>query len=234
MDSAERLRRIGERAAAEIRDGMLVGLGTGSTAEAMLHALGTRVAAGLRVTGVTTSQRTTDLATTLGIPLVALDDVTTIDLCIDGADEIDPQVNVVKGRGGALLYEKLVARQADRYVIIASGEKLVPRLGVRLPLPVEVVPVGWHYTGDGLAALGLTPVLRRAASGAPYVTDGGHYILDCDAPEGGFADPNRLAGQIKALTGVVEHGFFMGMADLALTIDEAGVITETTRAHDVA
>lgn len=234
MDSAERLRRIGERAAAEVKDGMLVGLGTGSTAEAMLHALGARVAAGLRITGVTTSQRTTDLATTLGIPLVALDDVTSIDLCIDGADEIDPQANVVKGRGGALLYEKLVARQADRYVIIASSEKLVSKLGVRLPLPVEVVPVGWRYTGEGLAALGLTPALRRAANGAPYITDGGHYILDCNAPEGGFADPEGLADQIKALTGVVEHGFFMGMADLALTIDEAGVITETIRARDVA
>ncbi|MGI8404912.1 MAG: ribose 5-phosphate isomerase A, partial [Thermomicrobiales bacterium] len=139
MDSAERLRRIGERAAAEVTEGMTVGLGTGSTAEAMILALGARVAAGLKMTGISTSDRTAVFAAELNIPLVALDDVERIDLCIDGADEIDGEANVVKGRGGALLFEKLVARQADRYVIIASSEKLVANLGIRLPLPVEVV-----------------------------------------------------------------------------------------------
>ncbi len=230
MDSEERLRRIGERAAAEISSGMTVGLGTGSTAEAMIRAVGARVAGGLRITGISTSDRTTSLASELSIPLVALDDVDRIDLCIDGADEIDPGVNVVKGRGGALLFEKLVARQADRYVIIASSEKLVPKLGVRLPLPVEVVPLGWRYTRTLIEQIGLTSELRLDARGVPFVTDGGHYILDCTPPSGGFADPGDLASRLKMLTGVVEHGLFIGMADLALTIDEDGTMAETVRA----
>lgn len=227
MNSAERLQRIGERAAAEVADGMTVGLGTASTAEAMIRALGSRVATGLKMTGVSTSDRTTAFATELNIPLIALDDVERMDLCIDGADEIDPEANVVKGRGGALLFEKLVARQADRYVIIASSEKLVPRLGVRLPLPVEIVPVGWKYTSSLIAELGLTPVLRTTASDEPYVTDGGHYILDCTPLADGFADPRGIADRLKLIVGVIEHGLFIGMADLALTIDNDGIVTET-------
>ncbi|MGN6031127.1 MAG: ribose-5-phosphate isomerase RpiA [Thermomicrobiales bacterium] len=229
MDSNERLVRLGERAAAEVAAGSVVGLGTGSTAEAMIRALGARVAEGLAVTGVATSNRTIALAESLGIPLVALDDVDRIDLCIDGADEIDLEVNVVKGKGGALLFEKLVARQAHRYLIIASGEKLVSRLGTRLPLPVEVIPLGWKATARAVAALGLAPTRRANDDGSPYVTDGGHWILDCDPPEQGFADPAALAEALKAIVGVVEHGLFIGMADLALTIDETGAITETVR-----
>lgn len=229
MDSAERLRRIGERAAAEIEPGMIVGLGTGSTAEAMIQALGARVESGLQMIGVATSDRTTSLARRLDIPLVPLDTVKRIDLCIDGADEIDPEVNVVKGRGGALLFEKLVARQAERYVIIASSEKLVPNLGVRLPLPVEVVPLGWRFTSELISALDLTPELRLSESGDSYVTDGGHYILDCTPPAGGFGDPGTVAAALKMLVGVVEHGLFIGMANLALTIDEDGIMTETVR-----
>lgn len=226
METSERLAWIGARAASEVADGSIVGLGTASTADAMTRALGQRVAEGLRITGVATSVRTADLARSLNIPLVSLDEVERIDICIDGADEIDPAVNVVKGRGGALLFEKLVARQADRYIIIAADEKLVPHLGTRLPLPVEIVPLGWQATAGSLAALGVTPVLRKNDDGAPYVTDGGHWILDCDPPQGGFTDPAGLAEAIKATIGVVEHGFFIGMADLALTIDEAGEITE--------
>lgn len=227
MDSAERLRRIGERAAAEVTEGMTVGLGTGSTAEAMILALGARVAAGLKMTGISTSDRTAVFAAELNIPLVALDDVERIDLCIDGADEIDGEANVVKGRGGALLFEKLVARQADRYVIIASSEKLVANLGIRLPLPVEVVPSGWRYTSALIAELGLKPELRSIASGEPYVTDGGHYILDCTPPKDGFANPREIADRLKLIVGVIEHGLFIGMADLALTIDDDGIVTET-------
>lgn len=229
MESSERLARIGDRAAAEVADGSVVGLGTGSTAEAMIRALGARVAEGLAVTGIATSNRTIALAQSLDIPLIALDEVERIDLCIDGADEIDPSVDVVKGKGGALLFEKLVARQAHRYLIIASDEKLVARLGTRLPLPVEVIPLGWKATARAVAALGLDPQRRVNADGSPYVTDGGHWILDCDPPAGGFADPAALAEALKAIVGVVEHGLFIGMADLALTIDEAGAITETVR-----
>lgn len=229
MDSGERLRRIGERAAAEVQAGMTVGLGTGSTAEAMIHALGARVDSGLQMTGIATSDRTTELANRLNIPLLPLDSVDRIDLCIDGADEIDPDLNVVKGRGGALLFEKLVARQAERYVIIASNEKLVPNLGVRLPLPVEVVPLGWRYTSKLISAMDLAPELRTTETGDPYMSDGGHYILDCTPPVGGFTDPGTVAANLKMLVGVVEHGLFIGMANLALTIDEDGLVTETVR-----
>jgi ribose 5-phosphate isomerase A len=227
MDDASRLARIGERAAAEIHDGALVGLGTGSTAEAMIRALGERVGAGMAVTGVTTSERTSAQATALGIPLVSIDDVDRLDLCIDGADEIDPDLNIVKGRGGALLWEKLTARRARRYIIIALSEKLVEQLGTRLPLPVEIVPHGWRHTSESLVPLGLHPVLRTDSTGDPYITDGGHYIVDCDT--GGIDDAVALARSIKALTGVVDHGLFIDMVDLVLTIDELGEIGELSR-----
>lgn len=210
---------------------MVVGLGTGSTAEAMLHALGDRVASGLRITGVATSVRTATLANELRIPIRDLDHIDTLDVCIDGADEIDPDLNLVKGRGGALLYEKLVARRAKRLVIIASSEKLVARLGMRQPVPVEVIPRGWSHTAGTVAALGLKPDLRLGPEGDPYLTDGGHYILDCTTEP--IADPAALAASLKLITGVVDHGLFIAMADLALTVDETGAIEERHR-HDPA
>src|SRR5699024_3167828 len=146
-----------------------------------------------------------NLATSLGIRLATLDEVDHLDLCVDGADEIDPALDVVKGRGGALLHEKLVARRADRYIIIATAEKLVNQLGARLPLPVEVVPLGWAHTARELERLGLKPTLRSHSSGEagrPFVTDGGHYILDCDT--GGIDDAATLATDIKLVTGVVD------------------------------
>jgi ribose 5-phosphate isomerase A len=226
MDNAARLQALGTEAAARVEDAMLVGLGSGSTAEAMVHALGSRVAAGLRLTGVATSHRTAKLAGSYRIPLRELAEIDRLDLCIDGADEIDPALNLVKGRGGALLFEKLVARRADRYLIIATDEKLVGRLGTRMPLPVEVVPVGWTHTAEAIAGLGFTPTLRKAPDEAPYVTDGGHYIVDCAWPPMHQPDPATIATAIKALTGVVDHGLFIGMVDTALTIDAAGGITE--------
>lgn len=229
MDSAARLARIGARAAGEVPDGALVGLGSGSTAEAMVRALGERVAAGLRITGVATSSSTAALASSLGIPLRQLSEIDMLDLCIDGADEIDPALNLVKGRGGALLYEKLVAVRARRLIIIASSEKLVDRLGTRLPLPVEVVPFGWRHTAGRVRDLGLDPVLRTETGDRPFVTDGGHHILDCTGRP--IDDPEALANALKGVTGVIDHGLFAGMADLALTIDEAGGITEHTPRH---
>lgn len=224
MDSSDRLRRIGQRAAAEIPDGAIVGLGSGTTAEAMVRALGVRVAAGLRLTGVATSSRTAALASSLDIPMKPLSSIDQLDLCIDGADEIDPALNLVKGRGGALLHEKLVAVQARRLVIIAASEKLVDHLGSRLPLPVEVIPFGWRHTADRIRALGLAPTRRMLADGTPFLTDGGHYILDCIGLE--LETPAAMAPALKAVTGVVDHGLFIGMADLALTIDEHEVISE--------
>lgn len=227
MPDAERLARLARRAADEVRPGMLAGLGSGSTAEALVRELGRRVAEGLRFTGVATSVRTRTLAESLGISIMPLDEVEALDICLDGADEIDPALNVVKGRGGALLYEKLVAVRAHRYVIIAASEKLVSRLGTRMPLPVEVIPYGWAHSARTLEPLRLTPTLRTAADGRPFVTDGGHYIVDCTT--GPIDDPAALADQIKALTGIVDHGLFIGMANAAMTIDERGEITVRER-----
>jgi len=218
---AERLAALARRAADEVRPDMVVGLGTGSTAEALLDELGRRVAHGLRFTGIATSDRTAALAGQLGIHLQSIDEVEGLDLCIDGADEIDPALNVVKGRGGALLWEKIVASRADRYVIVAVADKQVARLGMRLPLPVEVVPFGWRHTARVLAGLGCEPTLRQT-DGGPFETDGGHYILDCAT--GPIAEPAALAVRIKAVSGVVEHGLFIGMADRVLTVDNAGVV----------
>lgn len=227
MSENSPLRLIGERAADLIQSGMIVGLGTGSTAEAMIHALGRRVANGLTVTGVTTSERTSALARSLDIPLMSIDEIDTLDICIDGADEIDPNLDIVKGRGGALLWEKLTARRAKRYVIIASSEKLVIQLGTRMPLPIEIIPHGWRHTSQALLPLGLTANLRMNADGTPYITDGGHYIVDCLTD--GITNPRQLATDIKLLIGVVDHGLFVDMVDLALTVNVEGTILETTR-----
>ncbi len=227
MQGTARLDRIGAQAAGEVKPGSVVGLGTGSTASAFVRALGDRVAGGLSITGVATSVETEELARSLDIPLTQLNEVDAIDLCVDGADEIAPDLNVVKGRGGALLFEKLVARRADRYIIIATAEKLVDVLGTRLPLPVEIVPMGWKHTARELERFGLRPELRMGEDGKPFVTDGGHYIVDCQT--GGIDDPRSLATRIKLVTGVVDHGLFIDMADLAMTVDAEGHVTTHER-----
>jgi ribose 5-phosphate isomerase A len=232
---------LAQRVADEVETGMIVGLGSGSTAEAVVRELGRREAHGIRLTGVPTSARTAELARAVGIPLMTLDQIAesgeTIALGIDGADEIDPVLNATKGRGGALLYEKLVALACQRWVLVAATEKLVPQLGTRLPLPVEIVPFGWQLTLQRLKALGLRPVLRRAgAKGLPpspdaptFVTDGGHFIVDCET--GPMDDPERLATAIKGLTGVVEHGLFLGLAGAAYLASPDGTIHVATPAR---
>jgi ribose 5-phosphate isomerase A len=227
MELAERLARLGEASAALVADGDTVGLGTGSTANAMIVALGQRVATGLKIRGVVTSSATEALAASVGIPTVSFDEIDSIDIGIDGADEIDPQLQLIKGRGGALLYEKLVAERCRRYVIIATNEKLVAQLGLRLPLPIEVIPYGWKHTAAQIAALGLKPMLRTTSENAPLITDGGHYLLDC-IPQ---LIPNAptLAAALKSLTGVVDHGLFCTQATDAMTIDESGAIQAISR-----
>jgi len=227
VDDATRLKRLAHDAAATVEDGMTLGLGSGSTAEAFVRALAKRVADGLTVTGVPTSARTERLATELGIPLRTLDSISHLDLGIDGADEIDPRLNVVKGRGGALLYEKLVALTCDRYMIVSSSEKRVNQLGTRMPLPVEIVPLGWKQTAARLEQRGCRPTLRRVADGAPFITDGGHYILDCAT--GPIAAPLELAATIKAITGVVDHGLFAGFADRAMVVEPDGSVRTLIR-----
>lgn len=229
MDDAQRLSLIGDRAAQLVENGSVVGLGTGSTVDAMLMALGRRVKEGLTFTGVATSERTKNMASELAIPLLELNDVERLDICIDGADEIDPDLNLVKGRGGALLFEKIVALSAMKVVIIASSEKLVSSLGSRLPLPVEVVPFGWKHTASEIAKHRLVPILRRESNGAPFISDGGHFILDC--AWSGADTLWKLDMNLKLINGVVDHGLFVGMATLALTVDEAGIISEHTPRH---
>ncbi len=201
------------RAAAEVADGMVVGLGTGSTAAVLLTALGERVRAGLRFTGVPTSEATARQAREVGIALVTLEERPDLDLDIDGADEVDPRGDMVKGLGGALLREKIVACAARRLVIMVDESKLVARLGEKTAVPVEVVPFGWTRTAQALRALGANPVLRGGAA-SPFVTDGGNLILDCRFPAA--ADLAALAGPVKAVVGVVEHGLFTGMRPTVL------------------
>ena len=221
------LEAVGRAAADEVRPGTVVGLGTGSTADAFLRALGARVASGLRVTGVPTSEQTERLARELGIPVASLDAVGRIDLGVDGADEIDPALDAVKGRGGALLFEKLVAEACDDYLLIAAAAKRVPRLGTRLPLPVEVVPLGWEQTAARVAAVGVAPALRPGPGGAPYRSDGGHFILDCET--GPIADAAALAARLKQVTGVVDHGLFVGLATRVFFAEPDGTVTRLAR-----
>lgn len=193
-------RMAAESAAAQVASGMTVGLGTGSTAAFVLEALGIRIRDGLRITGVPTSEATAARARELGIPL-ALDVVS--DIAIDGADEVDPRtLNLVKGRGGALLREKIVAQATRRFLVVVDETKLVFQLGAGL-LPVEVVPFGWQATARRLENLG-AQLQRR-----DFVTDNGNYILDCSF--GLMANPESLASQLDHIAGVVEHGLFIGL-----------------------
>lgn len=222
-----RIARLAETVAALFVSGQTIGFGSGSTAEAVVKAIALRSATepGFSVTGVATSIKTADLARSLGIPIIDLGDVQRIDLGFDGADEIDPQLNLVKGKGGALLYEKLVAEICDDYIVVSSDEKLVQRLGTRLPLPVEVIPYGWIHTSSRLEQLGLKPTLRQL-DGSPYVTDAQNYILDCmPNPE---VDVLASASAIKCITGVVEHGIFEGIARRAVLVTAGGDIQTLT------
>jgi ribose 5-phosphate isomerase A len=214
--------RAGFKAAEFVEDGMSVGLGTGSTAHWLVERLGERVRGeGLRVRCVPTSRRTEEQARRLGIPLVSLGEAAPLDLAIDGADEIGPDLALIKGGGGALLREKLVAGAARRFVVIADASKRVDVLG-RFPLPVEVVPFAWELTARRVAAVTKADaVLRRDEGGEVYVTDNGNYILDCRCDE--IPNPARTESALKALAGVVESGLFVGMADLAVVASDADV-----------
>ena len=221
--SAEALKEAAARAAvAYITDGMTVGLGTGSTAAHAVRAIAERVATGLRVVGVPTSQQTDGLARSLGVPLAALDDVDGLDVTIDGADEIDlAGFNVIKGYGGALLREKLVALATRRQIIVGDASK-ISASGLTQKVPVEVVRFGATHTARALARLGTEPVLRLHA-GSPFITDEGHIIYDCAF--GPIPDPAALAATLKALPGVVEHGLFIGLTHVIIVAGSDGVRT---------
>lgn len=215
-------RLAGERAIELVEDGMTVGLGTGSTAYWAVARLGERVRDGLRVRCVPTSRRTEEQARGLGITLVTFADVAGLDLTIDGADEIGPGLALIKGGGGALVREKLVASASRRMVVVADSSKRVARLG-RFPLPVEVVPFGWEVTARRVARVtGCEPVPRREGP-ALYLSDNGNHVLDC--PCGEIEDPAALERELKLLPGVVESGLFVNLAALAFVADGETVET---------
>jgi ribose 5-phosphate isomerase A len=191
---------------------MVVGLGTGSTAAFAVEAIGSKLSSGeLRdIVGIPTSEQTRQLAERLAIPLTTLNEHPTVDLTIDRPYEVDPSGDLIKGGGGALLWEKIVAAATQQYVIIVDASKLVERLGERLALPVEVMPFGWRSHEDAIRALGAQPTLRAGRGGDPFVTDGGHYILDCRFPSG-IEDPRLVDRVLRSRPGVIETGLFLGM-----------------------
>jgi ribose 5-phosphate isomerase A len=196
-----------------VKDGQVVGLGTGSTAAFFIQLLGEEVKKGLHVRGIPTSVRSRDQAVSLGIPLTTLDDCQQIDVTVDGADEVDPQLRLIKGGGGALLREKIVASATTLQVIVADASKQVPVLG-KFPLPVEVVKFAQALVARKIEALGAQVVLRSAADGTPYLTDENNYILDCHF--GQIPDADGLARRLANIPGVVEHGLFIGLASVVL------------------
>lgn len=219
-----RKRAAAARAVELVTSGTVIGLGTGSTVRPLLELLGERLAqGGLRdVVAVPTSENTAAVCRALGIPLTTLDDHPRLALAIDGADEIGPGLDLIKGMGGALLREKLVALAARRFVVIADDSKRVRRLGTRSPLPVEVVPFAWTTHLPFFEKLGARPALRRGADGEPYRTDGGHFIVDCTFPRG-IADPAAVARALARRPGVVEDGLFLRMAHQAFVAGAKGV-----------
>jgi ribose 5-phosphate isomerase A len=219
-------RAAAARAVDYVKDGMKVGLGTGSTAEAFLDLLAPRLGDGMKISGIATSKRTEERARALGIPIEDLDKLAPLDLTVDGADEADSELNLIKGGGGALLREKIVAASSKRMIVIAEEFKLVPKLG-RFPLPVEVVPF-WHGTtarriatvAHAFGHTQMTPLLRTSEY-APYVTDNGNHIYDCAF--GSIESPAVLAVALSTIPGVVEHGLFVGLASVLILGGDAGV-----------
>jgi len=218
---------IATRAIEFVKDGDVVGMGTGRAATAFIHALGSAVKGGLRVRGVPTSQVTAVLATQLGIPLATLDEVGQIDVTFDGADEVDPRLDLIKGYGGAMVREKIVAASSRRFVILVGAEKLVPVLGSRGILPIEVVPFGLPLCQRCLTKLGCRPTVRMV-NGRPYVTDNGNQVLDCAISP--IQDPTAFEQTIVSIPGVVGTGLFIGMADTVLVQD--GEMVEVRQRSD--
>jgi ribose 5-phosphate isomerase A len=222
MDRDAQKQTAAEAAAAMVEDGMIVGLGTGSTARFAIDTLIRRVRDGLRIRAIPTSERSAAQARAGGIPLTSFAEHHRLDLTIDGADEIQiGTLNLIKGLGGALLREKIVAAASDQLVIVADGRKLVERLGETTVVPVEVVPFGWETTANRLRRLGTEPQPRRDAAGQLFCTDGGNRILDCKFAT--IADPAGMEQAIGQVVGVVEVGLFIGMAKLALVAADDGV-----------
>jgi ribose 5-phosphate isomerase A len=224
MDALKR--QAAAKALEHVRDGMKLGLGTGSTAKHFVELLGEKVRSGLRVVGVPTSEATRAQAQAAGVTLTTLNEIDHLDLTVDGADEVDPQLNLIKGGGGALLREKIVASASDRMIVIADDSKWVPTLG-RFPLPIEVIPFGLAATeralADAFVRAGVSGqmLVRKGGDGHVFVTDGGHWIVDVRLGE--IQDAPRLAGLLSAIPGVVEHGLFIGLASTVILAGAQGI-----------
>jgi ribose 5-phosphate isomerase A len=220
MTQDEAKRMAAKRALEFVEDGMALGLGSGTTAAIFIRELGERVKQGLRVRGIATSEVSHQLAESLSIPMTTFDDCPILDLAVDGADEVGPGLALIKGGGGALLREKIVASAARRFLVVADSTKLVSTLG-RFPLPVEVIQMAQPVVARKLEELGLNPRLRHHPDGSIYITDENNVILDCAC--GSIPDPAKTAADIRAVVGVVEHGLFLNMASIALIAGEDGV-----------
>ncbi|WP_042454342.1 ribose-5-phosphate isomerase RpiA [Neobacillus dielmonensis] len=208
-------KEVGEKAAEFVKDGMVVGLGTGSTVYYTLLKLGRLVQQGLSIRGIPTSKQTEKLAKELGIPLVSFHEIDHIDVAIDGADEVNPEYNLIKGGGGALLREKIIAKAAHTFIVVADSQKMVNQLGV-FPLPVEVLPFGVEMTSKYIEELGCSAKLRLQ-EGNPYQTDNRHYILDCSFQT--ISNPAILEKDLNLIPGVIDNGLFVEMADLVITMN---------------
>lgn len=217
-------KRVGEAVVKYIKDGMKIGLGSGSTVFYMVQKLGERIKEeGLNIVGIPTSRETAEWAKEFGVPLTDLSNIQQLDIAIDGADEVDPNLQLIKGGGGALVREKIVADAAKELYVIVDASKTVDHLGA-FPLPVEVVPFGWKVTAEKVAKLGCDPVLRRK-DGEIFVTDNQNYILDCNFNE--ILEPKKLQNDLKSLVGVVETGLFMNMTTKLLVGKDEEIIEKT-------
>jgi ribose 5-phosphate isomerase A len=223
MHSSDAAKELAARAGLNfIEEGMVVGLGTGTTANRLIRLLGERVRSGLRIRAIPSSKASRELAASLAIPIVDFQQCPVIDVAIDGADEIAPGLALIKGGHGALVLEKIVASAAKRFIVIADSSKLVAQLG-KVPLPVAVIPAASPLVARRLAELGIGSAIRRLNNGSEFITDEGHLILDCQCGE--IRDPDALAASIRKIVGVVEHGLFLHMVERALVSDRTKVTT---------
>ncbi|MEH7884753.1 ribose-5-phosphate isomerase RpiA [Bacillus sp. JJ1609] len=206
---------VGEKAADFVKDGMVVGLGTGSTVFYTIQKLGQLVKEGLSIKGIPTSVQTEELAKEIGIPLTSFSEIESIDIAIDGADEVNSDLELIKGGGGALLREKIIARAAKTFIVVADSSKRVEKLGA-FRLPVEVIPFGYEMTEKHIRAMGLVPEIRLNREN-PFITENGNYIFDCEISE--HVQPEMLERMLNMIPGVVENGLFVGMTDLVITLD---------------
>jgi ribose 5-phosphate isomerase A len=212
-----------EKAVEFVHDGMIVGLGTGSTAKHVVTAIGQKVRDGMKLRAVSTSRETADLARVQGIPLIDTEPRWEIDVAIDGADQVDPQFNLIKGGGGALLKEKIIASAAKQFVVVVDYTKRVSALGQSFPLPIEVIPFGWGTTANALAAITGAKVVLRVRDGRTFETEAGHYIVDVHLPR--IDNPRDLEIRLTEIPGVVETGLFVGRAHILIVGTPQGVET---------